>query len=55
MMIQKEDGDPADILQMVRWQRELYSSKPQLRKLGALAALDNYYILLEPFSRLQRR
>jgi hypothetical protein len=34
-MLQKQEGDPADILQMVRWQKTLYSSKPQLQKLRA--------------------
>ncbi len=34
-MLQKQDGDPADILQMVRWQKELYSNKTQLQKLPA--------------------
>jgi hypothetical protein len=32
-MLQKAEGDPADILQMVRWQRQLYLSKPQLQNL----------------------
>jgi len=32
-MLQKAEGDPADILQMVRWQKQLYLSKPQLRNL----------------------
>lgn len=30
-MLQKAEGDPADILQMVRWQAEIYLSKTQLR------------------------
>ncbi len=34
-MLQQPEGDPADILQMVRWQKTLYSSKPQLQKLRA--------------------
>lgn len=32
-MLQKAEGDPADILQMVRWQLELYSSRAPLVKL----------------------
>jgi hypothetical protein len=32
-MLQKAKGDPADILQMVRWQKELYSTVPQLKQL----------------------
>ena len=29
-MLQKAEGDPSDILQMVRWQLELYESQPKL-------------------------
>jgi hypothetical protein len=29
-MLQKANGDPSDILQMVRWQAELYDSRPTL-------------------------
>ncbi len=32
-MRQLANGDPADVLQMVRWQKELYSSAPQLKAL----------------------
>jgi hypothetical protein len=32
-MLQKAQGDPADILQMVRWQEALYRSRPNLRRL----------------------
>jgi hypothetical protein len=32
-MIQKKQGDPDDILQMVRWQRHLYSTSPKLAQL----------------------
>jgi hypothetical protein len=32
-MIQLEKGDPADVLQMVRWQKELYSSVSTLKAL----------------------
>jgi hypothetical protein len=32
-MLQKAKGDPADILQMVRWQEALYRSRPALLKL----------------------
>lgn len=40
-MIQKTQGDPADILQMVRWQKELYSTIPQLKQLHASAFVLN--------------
>lgn len=36
-MLQKSGGDPADILQMVRWQRDLYSSLPRLHSLKSAA------------------
>jgi hypothetical protein len=32
-MLQKAQGDPADILQMVRWQEALYQTRPNLRRL----------------------
>jgi hypothetical protein len=32
-MLQKAQGDPADILQMVRWQEALYRTRPSLRRL----------------------
>ncbi|HXM59808.1 MAG TPA: hypothetical protein VN950_03060 [Terriglobales bacterium] len=32
-MLQKAEGDAADILQMVRWQKQLYMNKPQLQNL----------------------
>ncbi len=32
-MLQKTQGDPADILQMVLWQRRLYSTAPELTRL----------------------
>lgn len=32
-MLQKAQGDPSDILQMVMWQRTLYSTAPQLTRL----------------------
>jgi hypothetical protein len=35
-MLQKAEGDPADILQMARWQKQLYLSKPQLQNLPAV-------------------
>jgi hypothetical protein len=34
-MIQKAQGDPADILQMVVWQKYLYSTAPRLTRLKA--------------------
>ena len=34
-MLQKDNGDAADILQMVRWQRELYANVAKLRQLKA--------------------
>jgi hypothetical protein len=39
-MLQKEEGDPADILQMVRWQKQLYVSKPQLQNLPAARRVE---------------
>jgi hypothetical protein len=36
-MIQKSQGDPADILQMVRWEKELYSTNPRLKRLNSSA------------------
>jgi hypothetical protein len=36
-MIQKAKGDPANILQMIRWQKELYSTIPQLKQLHSAA------------------
>jgi hypothetical protein len=33
-MLQKAEGDPADILQMVRWQEALYRTRPALGRLG---------------------
>jgi len=32
-MLQKKQGDPSDILQMVRWQEALYRTRPLLQKL----------------------
>lgn len=32
-MLQKAKGDPADVLQMVRWQEALYRTRPALQKL----------------------
>jgi hypothetical protein len=32
-MLQLATGDPADILQMVRWQKDLYTTVPQLKQL----------------------
>jgi len=32
-MLQKAEGDPSDVLQMVRWQLELYESRPKLAHL----------------------
>lgn len=37
--LQLRDGDPADILQMVRWQRHLYRRQPKLSKLSCSADL----------------
>jgi len=34
-MLQKQQGDPADILQMVMWQKKLYSTVPRLSSLKA--------------------
>jgi hypothetical protein len=34
-MLQKQQGDPADILQMVLWQKRLYSTVPRLTELKA--------------------
>ena len=34
-MLQKQQGDPADILQMVIWQKKLYSTVPRLNSLKA--------------------
>jgi hypothetical protein len=36
-MIQLEKGDPADVLQMVRWQMQLYSTVPALKGLHSAA------------------
>jgi hypothetical protein len=36
-MLQKVEGDPSDILQMVRWQLELYESRPKLAHLDQCA------------------
>jgi len=33
-MLQKAEGDPSDVLQMVRWQLQLYESRPKLVHLG---------------------
>ncbi len=33
-MLQKAEGDPADILQMVRWQEELYRTRPRLEAIS---------------------
>lgn len=38
-LIQKESGDPADILQMVEWHRRLCTSVPRLRKLRETRSL----------------
>jgi hypothetical protein len=38
-MLQKEQGDPADVLQMVRWQRDLYSMVPRLREFREFAPI----------------
>ena len=37
--VQLRDGDPADILQMVRWQQELFRRQPALAKLSCAAEL----------------
>jgi ABC-type transporter Mla subunit MlaD len=38
-MLQKMHGDPADILQNVRWQHRLYDQTPQLGELACANAL----------------
>jgi hypothetical protein len=40
-MLQKAQGDPADVLQNVRWQRDLYIGTPRLQELGVAAPLSN--------------
>jgi hypothetical protein len=42
-MLQKAQGDPADILQMVRWQEVLYRTRPLLQRLDCsrLVVLDS--------------
>lgn len=47
-MLQKAQGDPADVLQNVRWQRDLYIGTPRLQELGAVAPLRE---LCESFIR----
>ncbi|HEX8282082.1 MAG TPA: hypothetical protein VF588_01955 [Pyrinomonadaceae bacterium] len=37
--MQLSNGDPADILQMVRWQRELFRQQPKLSRLGCASEL----------------
>ncbi|MFQ5824967.1 MAG: hypothetical protein ACE5JB_13005 [bacterium] len=47
-MLQKLQGDPADILQNVRWQKDLYSKIPQLKELeftGNLLEMSQQFIL----------
>jgi hypothetical protein len=36
-MIQKSEGDPADAVQMVRWQEALYRTRPKLRNMTCAA------------------
>ncbi|MES1244755.1 MAG: hypothetical protein ABUT39_24320, partial [Acidobacteriota bacterium] len=36
-MLQKAQGDPADVLQMVRWQESLYRTRPILQRLDCSA------------------
>lgn len=46
-MLQKAKGDPADILQMVRWQEALYRTSPALQKLefsGRVVKLSQAFI-----------
>jgi hypothetical protein len=45
--IQLRDGDPADILQMVRWQQELFRRQPALLKLSCakdVVASSSYFL-----------
>jgi hypothetical protein len=45
--IQLRDGDPADILQMVRWQQELFRRQPALSKLSCakdVVASSSYFL-----------
>lgn len=39
-MLQKAQGDPADILQMVRWQVDIYRTRPSLQRLECSALVD---------------
>jgi hypothetical protein len=39
-MLQKSEGDPADILQMVRWQEQLYRTRPVLGRLDCAAVVE---------------
>ncbi|TML86695.1 MAG: hypothetical protein E6G08_11635 [Actinobacteria bacterium] len=41
-MLELEPGDPADILQNVRWQRDLYADMPFLRELGCSREVLKY-------------
>jgi hypothetical protein len=38
-MLQKSEGDPADILQIVRWQEQLYRTRPALGRVDCSAAV----------------
>ena len=38
-MLQLEKGDPADIMQMVRWQKEIFQHHPKFSKLGCAQKL----------------
>ncbi len=55
-MIQKAKGDPADILQMVRWQRELYSQVPQLKQLpGSALVVKESQGFIAAFGKRERK
>jgi hypothetical protein len=55
-LLQKTEGDPADILQMVRWQRDLYSSLAYLRILkDAHHVVEESDEFIRDFERRKRR
>jgi len=55
-MLQKAEGDPADILQMVLWQKNLYSTAPRLTRLKAARhVVEESDEFIRAYGKLQHR
>jgi hypothetical protein len=54
-MVQKSNGDPSDILQMVRWQKKLYSEVPELQTLKvARYVVDESQEFIDSYGKKKR-